>query len=67
MFKRRGIHFTCFRNGKILVTEIRDEWMMEDVVMPTLYVCLSACLSVYLSVFERITAKLWKIQNSYAV
>jgi transcription initiation factor TFIID TATA-box-binding protein len=36
MFKRRGIHFTCFRNGKILVTGIRDERAMEGVVMPTL-------------------------------
>jgi TATA-box binding protein (TBP) (component of TFIID and TFIIIB) len=36
MFKRRGIHFTCFRNGKILVTGIHDERAMEGVVMPTL-------------------------------
>jgi TATA-box binding protein (TBP) (component of TFIID and TFIIIB) len=36
MFKRGGVHFTCFHNGKILVTGIRNERMMEDVVMPTL-------------------------------
>jgi transcription initiation factor TFIID TATA-box-binding protein len=36
MFKSGGINFTCFRNGKILVTGICDERMMEELVMPTL-------------------------------
>jgi transcription initiation factor TFIID TATA-box-binding protein len=36
MLKREGIHVTCFSNGKILVTGIRNERKMEDVVMPTL-------------------------------
>jgi TATA-box binding protein (TBP) (component of TFIID and TFIIIB) len=43
MFKRDNIHFTCFRNGKILVTGIRTQKMMEDVVMPTLIELETLC------------------------
>ncbi len=34
MFKRDGVHFTCFPNGKILITGIKNN--MDDVVLPTL-------------------------------
>ncbi len=34
MFKREGVHFTCFTNGKILITGIKNN--MDDVVLPTL-------------------------------
>jgi transcription initiation factor TFIID TATA-box-binding protein len=36
MLRRAGVHFTCFHNGKILITGLRDESMLEDVAMPTL-------------------------------
>jgi transcription initiation factor TFIID TATA-box-binding protein len=36
MFKRGNVHFTCFCNGTILVTGIKTQRMMEDVVMTTL-------------------------------
>jgi len=43
MLKRGTVHFTCFRNGKILVTGIRNQKMMEDVVMPTLIELEALC------------------------
>jgi transcription initiation factor TFIID TATA-box-binding protein len=36
MLRRAGVHFTCFHIGKVIVTGIRDERMLEDVVIPTL-------------------------------
>ncbi len=35
MFKRDTVHFTCFHNGKILITGIKNN-MYDDVVLPTL-------------------------------
>jgi transcription initiation factor TFIID TATA-box-binding protein len=36
MMRRAGVHFTCFHNGKILITGLRSEGVLEDVALPTL-------------------------------
>ena len=36
MFKRNGIHFTCFRTGKLIMTGIKNMAMIESIIYPTI-------------------------------
>ena len=36
MFKREGVHFTCFSTGKVIVTGIKKITQLNDVVWPVI-------------------------------
>ncbi len=36
MFRKGTVHFTCFHTGSVLITGIKSETILDDVVLPTL-------------------------------
>ena len=36
MFKRNGIHFSCFRTGKVIITGIRNIMELENIAFATI-------------------------------
>ncbi len=36
MFRKETVHFTCFHTGSVLITGIKSELLLDDVVVPTL-------------------------------